>query len=343
MKSTVIAIDLAKDVFEVLISRKPGQVTSRHRVARKKLAALLEQQPESTVLLEACATSHHWGRRFLRMGHDVRLLPPHLVRPYVQGNKTDRTDAKGMLEAYRNEEIHPVPVKSVEQQAALSLHRFRSRWQGERTARINAVRGTLREFGFVIPVGARHVVPTVRAWVEDSESDLPDLLRPVLYRACEEIDQLTEEVANIDRQLQTFTRQDVRAQWLMSVPGIGVITATALVAFVGDASRFKSCRSFANFFGLTPREHSTGSRRWLGSISKRGDTYLRTLLIHGARSVLRSAKRSKEPNRLHRWGLHLASSSGHNTAAVAIANKMARFAWAVWIQERMFVPFEKAA
>ena len=152
MKSTVIAIDLAKDVFEVLISRKPGQVTSRHRVARKKLAALLEQQPESTVLLEACGTSHHWGRRFLRMGHDVRLLPPHLVRPYVQGNKTDRTDAKGMLEAYRNEEIRPVPVKSVEQQAALSLHRFRSRWQD----RFEILSRPQRAYGSA---------ETLRAWV----------------------------------------------------------------------------------------------------------------------------------------------------------------------------------
>jgi transposase len=343
MKNTVIAIDLAKDVFEVLTSKSPGKVSQRKRLRRNKLALFLEQQPRSTVLMEACSSSHYWGRRFSEMGHEVVLLPPHLVRPYVQGNKTDRADAKGMLEAYRNEEIKPVPVKSLEQQAVMSLHRFRSRWLGDRTARINAVRGALREFGFVIPLGARHVVPRTREWVQDCDSGIPDLLRPVLHSACNEIELLTQQIHAVERQLRAYAREDSRVQWLLSVPGIGLLTATALVAFIGTVHRFPSSRSFANFFGVTPRENSTGGRRRLGRITKRGDKYLRMLLIHGARSVLCSAKRSENPDRFRSWARHLSDSAGHNTAVVAIANKMARFAWAVWKQERMFVPFDKAA
>lgn len=343
MNNTVIAIDLAKEVFEVLESKAPGRVNQRKRLTRKKLAMFLEQQRPSVVLMEACGSSHHWGRRFSRMGHEVVLLPPHLVRPYVQGNKTDRADAKGMLEAYRNEEIKPVPVKSLEQQAVISLHRFRSRWLADRTARINAVRGTLREFGFAIPLGARHVVPRTREWVQDCDSGVPDILRPVLHSACNEIEWLTQQMHDVERQLEAYARDDARVQWLQSVPGIGLLTATALVAFIGDVHRFPSCRSFANFFGVTPRETSTGGRRRLGRITKRGDMYLRMLLIHGARSVLCSANRSERPDHLRTWGKGLASSAGHNTAVVAIANKMARFAWAVWKGERMFVPFDKAA
>ncbi len=343
MKNTVIAVDVAKNVFEVLVSTIPGKVSKRQRLTRKKVAGFLEQQPVSTVLLEACGSAHHWGRRFRRMGHEVILLPPHHVRPYVRGNKTDRTDTKGMLEAYRNEEIKPVPVKSVEQQAVMSLHRFRSGWLAERTTRTNSVRGTLREFGLVIPVGARHVVPMTREWVQDCDSGVPNLLRPVLHNACEEIDWLNERIRDVERQLKAYAREDCRVQRLMSVPGIGLLTGTALVAFVGDVNRFGSCRSFANFFGVTPRERSSGGSRWLGGISKRGDSYLRTLLIHGARSVLWSSRRSKNPNQFQSWALQLSSSAGHNKAVVGIANKMARFAWAVWRHEKMFVPFDKAA
>jgi transposase len=337
-KSTVIAIDLAKDVFEVQVSTTPGKVTKRCRLSRKKLAGFMDQQPPSTVLMEACSSAHYWGRRFREGGHQVTLLPPHRVRPYVQGNKTDRTDTKGMLEAYRNEEIKPVPIKSVEQQALMSLHRFRSRWLAERTGRINAVRGTLREFGFVIPVGAHHVLPKTREWVQDSDSEVPDLLRPVLHNACDEIELLSERVRGIDRQLKAYEKEDLRVQWLLSVPGIGPLTATALVAFVGDVHRFRSSRSFSNFFGLTPGETSTGGRRRLGRITKRGDNYLRMLLIHGARAVLSSAKHTKNPDRLRSWGVRIQSTAGHNKAVVAIANKMARFVWAVWRQERTFVP-----
>jgi len=262
MKSTTIAVDVAKEVLEVAVSVRPGQVREQHRLSRTAFMKFCTDQPPATFLLEACGSAHYWGRRLETLGHHVVLLPPHATRPCVFRNKTDRTDTRGLLEAYRNEDIHPVPVKSVPQQALTALHRLRSTWLATRTARLNTVRGLLREFGCTIPLGAHHVLP--RAWdlLADADSGLPDALRPALA------DQ-TPAVAR-----------------LRSIPGIGLITATALVAFVGDVQRFPSGRHFASYLGLTPRERSSGLIRRLGAISKRGDVYLRMLLIHGARRPL---------------------------------------------------------
>lgn len=335
---TVIAVDLAKNVFEVAVSEIPGRISVRKRLSRQKFEAFFDLQPPARVVLEACSSAHFWGRRLRRMGHEVVLLPPHAVRPYVLRDKTDRTDTKGMHEAYRNAEIHPVPIKSLDQQALTSLHRLRSGWISQRTARINAVRGCLRELGFVIPRGSRQVVPHALEYLGDAEAEIPDLVRPFLAEACDEIIELKRRSESVDRQLKRIAREDRVARRLCTIPGIGFVTATALVAFVGGVRRFRSGRQFASYLGLTPREWSSGARRWLGRISKRGDSYLRTLLIHGARSVLISASRSKD--RLRSWALQLQCARGHNKAVVAVANKMSRFVWAVWRNERDFRPFE---
>jgi transposase len=257
-------------------------------------------------------------------------LPPHAVRPYVPRNKTDRTDAKGILEAFRNQAIHPVPVKSVSQQALAALHRLRSRWMATRTSRINTVRGVLREFGLPIPIGSRQVVPAVRSALGDADSGLPDAIRSTLDMACDEIHDLEARIASVEHQIEAVARETPVVPTLRSVPGIGLLTATALVAVVGDASRFPSGRHLASFIGLTPRESSTGLRRRLGAISKRGDSYLRMLLIHGARSVICHAKKAGTHDRLRTWALDREQHRGHNKAAVALANKLARIAWAVW-------------
>jgi transposase len=214
----------------------------------------------------------------------------------------------------------------------------------ERTARINALRGLLRELGFFIPVGARQVVP--RAWeiIEDADCGLPEALRPALAAVCQEIRELEDRVEGIERQLEALAQQIPAVPRLRSIPGIGLLIATALVAFVGDVSRFPSARHLASYLGLTPREYSSGSRRRLGRISKRGDAYLRMLLIHGARAVLWHAKRMEQPDRLRAWALRLEKSAGHNKAAVALANKLVRVAWAVWRNDRDFEPMlERAA
>jgi transposase len=332
---TRIAVDVAKAVFEVAVSDRPGHVIRRERPRRDQFLALLAQQPAATVVMEACGSAHYWGRQLQAMGHRVVLLPPHHVRPYIRRNKTDRTDAKGILEASRNEDIRPVPVKTVAQQVLTSLHRLRSGWMLERTARLNALRGLLRELGVFIPVGARQVVPAVWALIEDADSELPEPLRSIFAEACREIRDIEARVKMIERQLEATAEQLPAVAHLRTVPGVGLLTATALLAFIGDIRRFPSGRHLASYLGLTPREYSSGLKRNLGRISKRGDSYLRTLLIHGARSVLLHA-RQQRPDRLREWAYALGQRSVHNKAAVAVANKLARIVWAVWTKGQPF-------
>jgi transposase len=265
------------------------------------------------------------------------LIPPHAVRPYVLRNKTDGADAKGLLEAVRNDAMRPVPLKSVDQHVLASLHRLRSAWMATRTGRLNTLRGLLRELRLAIPVGARQVVPRVGELVSDAASEIPHALRPALAEATREIRELEARIREIERSLQALVRDSAVVVRLRTVPGVGLLTATALVAFVGDVQRFPSGRHLASYLGLTPREHSSGLRRRLGAISKRGDPYLRMLLIHGARAVLLHAKKSSaRPERLRAWALDRERARGHNKAAVAVANKLARIVWAVWRNGRAF-------
>ena len=333
-KHNVVAVDIAKSVFDLAVSEEPGRVALRRRLSRGAFRVFFAQCAVATVVMEACGMAHYWGRELQKLGHTVVLLPPHQVRPYVTRNKTDRTDAKGILEAYRNAEIRPVPVKTVPQQVLCSLHRLRSGWLAARTAQVNTLRGLLRELGLVIPVGVEKVLPAVRSLIGDADSDIPDALRGVLATACDEIEALGRHLKLSERQLAALAEQTPGVERLQSIPGIGLLTATALVAFIGSIQRFPSGRHFASYLGLTPREYSSGLKRRLGRISKRGDSYLRMLLIHGARSVLCHAKQAQQHDRLRSWALGLQKRSRHNTAAVALANKLARIAWAVWKHDR---------
>jgi transposase len=335
---TTYAVDLAKSVFEIAVSDRPGHVHERHRLARDRFLPFFAHREPATVLLEACGSAHHWARELQNLGHHAVLLPPHRVRPYVTNNKTDRSDAKALLEAARNQDIRPVPLKSIDQQSLAALHRLRSAWLAARTARINTVRGLLRELGIFIPLGARRVRPAIAELLEDADSGVPHSLRPALADSATEISELERRIADLETQLNGLAETIPDVQLLMTIPGIGPITATALVAFIGDVQRFPSGRHFASYLGLTPREHSSGLTRRLGAISKRGDTYIRMLLIHGARSVLWSAKRKTNPDPIQLWALDLERLRGHNKAAVALANKLARIAWAVWKHQR---PYER--
>lgn len=334
MKNTTIAVDLAKNVFEIAVSDRPGHVSERKRVSRKKFVPFFAERQPSRVLLEACGSAHHWGRRLREMGHEVVLLPPHCVRAYVPRNKTDRSDAKALLEAYRNDDLHAVPVKSVEQQSLALLHRMRSGWMATRVARLNAVRGTLRELGITIPVGARQVIPALRMHL--GEGAIPAALVGSLESMADEIGLLEGWIHNVEVQLKTLAAEMRVVEQLQTIPGIGLLSATALVAFVGDIRRFPSGRHLASYLGLTPRERSSGQVRRLGSVSKRGNVYLRMLLIHGARSALYSARLKEPPDRLRRQGLAIEARRGHNKAAVALANKLARIVWAMWTRGESF-------
>jgi transposase len=329
MEHTTIAVDLAKSVFQVAISHHAGQVTAEYRLRRSQMLPFFAQQPAATVLLEACGSAHHWARQVQRLGHTPRLLPAHDVHRYVRRNKTDRADAKALLEANRNDEIRAVPVKSIDQQAVAALHVLRATWLSTRTARLNAARGVCREFGISIPVGAKRVIPAVRAQLTP-DGVLPPMLHPVLEAMCTEIANLEAAILSIERQLATLAEQMPDVIRLQTIPGIGLLTASALVAKIGDASRFPDGRHFASALGLTAKEESSGMQRRLGAISKRGDVYLRMLLIHGARSVLWNARTKRDRDPLRVWALRTQDRRGHNVATVALANKLARIVWAVW-------------
>lgn len=273
-----------------------------------------------------------------KLGHRAILPPPAHVRRYRTRKKTDRADAKALLEAFRNGEIRPVPVKTPAQQTLAALHRLRSAWLGTRTARLNAIRRLLREQGLPIPLGERRVVPQTLVWVEDAESTLPAALRCVLFEACAEVLEIDERLRKVETQLEALAKQAPLAVRLRSVPGVGLLTATALAGFVGDLTRFSTGRHFASDLGLTPREHSSGSTRRRSALSKRGDVSLRMLLAHGARPVLAAAPRQSKPDRLRAWALELATRVGHNQATIALANKLARYTWAVATQQ---VDFER--
>lgn len=325
---TTIAVDLSKSVFEVAVERG-GRICQRKRLSRHQLAAFLSQVSEAVVLMETCGSSHYWGRVAQGFGHTVRLLPAHHVKPYRIGQKTDRRDAEAILAARHREDIVPVPVKTVEQQTIASLHRLRAALMKTRTARLNTVRGVLREFGVTIPEGASRVQPALTSALSEPQGAVPEALHGALLSMTGEVRELELRIAEIERQLSSVAKELPLVERLETIPGVGLLNGTAFPSLVGDFSRFRSARRFASSLGLVPKEHSSGQRRWLGSISKAGDRYLRTLLIGGARSVLNAAHRTKRPHRLQAWALEVERRRGRNRAAIAIANKLARILWAV--------------
>lgn len=340
MHSVTVAVDLAKRVFEVVVANQNHRITERHRLSRTQFEHFWGKRPPCSVVMEACASAHFLARRLRGRGFEVTLLPPHYVRPYVRRNKTDRTDCEALLEALRCGSIHPVSVKDEDQQSIAALHRVRSQWMGTRTARINTIRAMAHEFGCKLPAGTDHLLKEIPSVLEDAENGLPDRVRRMIYSLWEEVRALEARVAAIEKELEALVRDKPTLQALRQIPGVGVLTATALYASIGNIHAFRSGRHLASWLGLTPRESSSGARRQLGRISKQGDVYLRMLLIHGARSALLAAQRRERTGQslsgLQRWALEKTRDRHTNKAAVALANKMARVIWAVWYHERRF-------
>ena len=340
LKSKIIAIDLAKDVFEVAVANTEYQILERLRLSRAQFSTFLSMAPPACVVMESCGTAHFWGRFGTAAGHHVQLIPAHYVKPYRRRGKTDRADTEALLQAHRCEGIKPVPVRSVEQQTIQQLHRVREQWKQTRTQRINGLRGFLRELGFVIPVGPKLAQKHGAALLDDDA--IPAPLKVVFRRLLDEIAALEADITSVERQLKALTKHNPDVQRLQTVTGIGLLTSTAMVAAVGSPHRFPDGRRLASWLGLTPREHSSGNQRHLGKITKQGDIYLRMLLTHGARSVLNRAKQLQRAgqrlSRLHQWACALEKRVGHNKATCAIANKLARIAWAVWKHGRDFDP-----
>ena len=341
MDTTTVAVDLAKDVFEVATANRAGRILERRRLTRRQFETFVNALPVGTrVVMEACGTAHSWGRHCQAHGHHVQLLPVQYVKPYVRRNKTDRMDTEALLEAARCAGIQPVPVKTPEQQALQALHRVRTQWQRTRTARINTLRGMPREHGMPIALGARTVLTKMPRILEDADNGLPAQLCLALALVYDEVRTLERHLKDIDRQLAHVAAADPIAQRLLTIPGIGVITATALLGAVPHIHAFRRARQFASWLGLAPSERSSGFRRHLGRISKRGDVYLRYLLTHGARAVLLTAQRTlrgkSQGTRFQHWAAAVAARRGHNKAAIAVANKLARIVWAVWRREQDF-------
>jgi transposase len=325
MQVSTIGIDLAKNVFQVHGVDAIGKVTITKKLRRSQVLALFERFPRCLIGMEACATSHHWARELRALGHDVRLMPASYVKAYVKRNKNDAADAAAICEAVARPSMRFVPVKTAEQQSALMLHRTRDLLVRQRTQLINAMRAHLAELGLVAARG-REGVQSLIALVRDNVSQLPDLARSALQAILSQLDALGQQIANIERHLHAQHRVNEVSQRLETIPGIGVIGATAIAATVTDPKVFKSGREFAAWIGLVPRQNSSGGKERLGSISKQGDRYLRRLLVIGATAVIRQARTHPDE---HPWLIQLLARRPAKVVAVALANKTARIAWAV--------------
>ena len=326
-QGTTIGIDIAKNVVCIHGVDAHGHVVVQKRLARQKVLPFMAQLPPCLLGMEASGGAHYWAREFTQLGHTVKLMSPQFVKPYVQSQKNDPNDAAGIYEAVERPRMRGVPVKSITQQDVQALHRIRERQITARTAFINQIRGLLTEYGIVIPQRAsqvRHKLPLV---LEDAENGLTATAREWLHALAEELQALDQRIAATDQQIERVFEADEACQRLAQLPGIGPLTATALVAAVGDATAFKNGRQFAAWLGLVPRQHSTGGKTTLLGMTKRGNCYLRTLLIHGARAVLRVVDRKTDAR--SRWLQGVKARRGMNCASVAQANKTARVAWAL--------------
>jgi transposase len=345
MDITTVGIDLAKNVFQVHGVDGRGKVVLRKQLRRGQVAEFFVKLSPCRIGMEACASSHHWGRTLERYGHTVRLMAPQFVKPYVKTNKNDVADAEAICEAVSRPNMRFVPIKSIEQQAILSVHRVRQGFVKARTAQANQIRGLLGEFGLVIPKGISHVAERVPALLEDASNELPLAFRQLIDRLTRHMKDLDQQVRELERQIVAWHRSSELSRKLEKIPGIGPLAATALVASIADASSFDNGRQVSAWLGLVPRQSSSGGKSTLLGISKRGDVYLRTLLIHGARSAIQSAQRKGESK--NAWLANLLARRHKNIAAVALANKNARTAWALLAHGREFkadyVPTRMAA
>ncbi len=327
MELTTIGLDIAKNVFQVYGVDSHGKGVLSKRLKRNQVLKFFAQLPACLVGMEACASAHYWARELIKSGHDARLMAPQFVKPYVKTNKTDAADAEAICEAVSRPNMRYVAVKAPEQQAVLALHRSRSGFVKARTALVNQVRGLLGEYGIVLESGIGRVRGELLTVVGRHEATLPGMFVRLMHQLHEHLIALDAQVESIEVQLRTWHRSQADSRRVAEVPGIGWLTATALVASIGDVRSFANGRQLAAWLGLVPRQHSSGGKARLLGISKRGDGYLRTLLVHGARSAVRTAR--KERSAADGWSLGMLSRRPKNVVVVARAHKHARMVWSM--------------
>jgi transposase len=326
-KITTIGLDLAKNVFHVVGCNEHGKIVRKRMLKRSQVLTYFANLPVSLVGMEACASAHHWARELGTLGHEVRLIPPQYVKPYVRGNKNDYNDALAIAEAVVRPEMRFVGVKTPEQQDIQALHRLRERRLGDRTALCNQLRGLLAEYGLVFPKGITTLRRHLPELLEDGKNGLSDLFRQLLAQGYKQLQELDGHIDFYTQELVHQSQQDDACQRLQTIPGFGPIVASVFHSVVGHGQAYRRGRDVSASIGLVPKQHSSGGKEVLLGISKCGDRYLRSLLIHGARSVVIQAK--AKDDRLSRWINHLVSARGFNKAVVALANKMARIGWVI--------------
>ena len=338
MKLSRIGIDLAKNVFQIHGVDRSGKTVWKRRLKRNQwLQAVSDKAGPGCVMgMEACAGAHHWARQLQSRGYSVRLIPPQFVKPYVKSNKNDANDAEAICEAMSRPNMRFVAVKSVEQQDIQATHRIRAELMTQRTAKANQIRGLVAEYGLVAPLTLRALRAAIPCWLEEAENGLTGHFRTLLHGLWTDLVALDDRVLELDREIARLANSNEVTKRLQQLRGVGPMVATALVATVGNGRQYHRGRQMAAALGLTPRQHSSGGKDRLFDITKRGDVYLRALLIHGARAVVSQAKHKDD--RLSRWVTNIATRRHPNVAAVALANKTARMAWAMLRNETDYDP-----
>ena len=338
MDVTTVGLDIATNTFHVYgVDKKEHGMVSK-ALRRKQVLGFFAKLNPCLIGMEACASAHYWARTLQALGHEVKLIPPQFVKPYVKTNKTDAADAEAICEAVLRPNMRFVPIKQVDQQAVLSLHRARSGFVKSRTALVNQIRGLLGEYGVVLQPGIKRVRAGVPELLDDG--DLPPLFQRLLAQLYGHLCELDAQVDHIEAELKSWFNNSEDARRIEKIPGIGWLTATALVAAIGDARSFKNGRQLAAWLGLVPRQHSTGGKPKLLGISKRGDAYLRTLIIHGARAAIRYVDRDRSPT--GQWVRDVGQRRPKNVVVVARANKHARIVWALLAHGRDYDPHHQS-
>lgn len=327
MTVRTVGLDLAKEVFQVHCVSATGRKIINKKIKRTKLIAFFETLPRCLVGMEACGSSHHWGRELSKLGHDVRLMPAAYVKPYVKRGKTDAADAEAICEAVRRPTMRFVEIKSEDQQAVLAIHRARDLVVRQRTQVVNMIRSILREFGHILPTGVEAVSKFTGEHGTEKRLDLPEIADGILGVMCHQLNGLNVRIDGLTKLIQQHALLDANARRLMRMPGIGPITASAVVATIGDAKQFETGRDLAAWLGLTPLNKSSGGKERLGRITKKGDRYIRKLLIVGMTS--RALMARNKPEKADTWTAKLLDQKPFRLATVAMANKSARIIWAI--------------
>jgi transposase len=329
MKLSRVGVDLAKNVYQLHGVDRSGKTVWKRRLKRHQwLKVLLDKtEPGCVIGMEACGSSHHWGRELQSRGYTVKLIPPQFVKPYVKSNKSDAKDAEAICEAMSRPNMRFVTVKTVEQQDIQATHRIREELKVRRTAKANQIRGLVAEYGLVAPKSLSSLRAAIPCWLEDAENGLTHYFRSLLHGLWDDLLILDDRMGEMDKTIKRLAKDNEDCVRLQQLRGFGPMISTAMIATVGDARQYHKSRQMAAGIGITPRQHSSGDKHRLLGISKRGDVYLRMLMIHGARSVVTRAKHKDDP--LSRWVTEIATRRHPNVAAVALANKNARMAWAM--------------